>query len=41
MRRVLDAEPGVRVEYIAIAEPEGLGPIRPRTAKPSSPSPPG
>jgi pantoate--beta-alanine ligase len=27
MRRVLDAEPGVRVEYIAIAEPESLRPI--------------
>lgn len=27
MRRVLDAEPGVRVEYIAIVEPEGLSPI--------------
>ena len=27
MRRVLEAEPGVRVEYIAIVEPEGLSPI--------------
>jgi pantoate--beta-alanine ligase len=27
MRRVLDSEPGVRVEYIAIAEPESLSPI--------------
>ncbi len=27
MRRVLDAEPGVRVEYIAIVEPESLSPI--------------
>ena len=27
MRGVLDAEPGVRVEYIAIAEPESLRPI--------------
>ncbi|MFL5473852.1 MAG: pantoate--beta-alanine ligase, partial [Gemmatimonadales bacterium] len=27
MRRVLEAEPAVRVEYIAIVEPEGLSPI--------------
>jgi pantoate--beta-alanine ligase len=27
MRRLLDAEPGVRVEYIAIVEPESLSPI--------------
>jgi pantothenate synthetase len=27
MHRVLDAEPGVRVEYIAIVEPEFLSPI--------------
>src|SRR4051812_2606956 len=26
MRQVLDAQPGVRVEYIAIVEPEGLSP---------------
>ena len=27
MRRVLNAEPSVRVEYIAIVEPEGLSPV--------------
>jgi pantoate--beta-alanine ligase len=27
MRRELNAEPGVRVEYIAIVEPEGLSPV--------------
>jgi len=27
MRQVLDTEPGLRVEYIAIVEPEGLSPI--------------
>jgi len=27
MRRELDVEPGVRVEYIAVVEPEGLSPV--------------
>ena len=27
MRQVLEAEAGVRVEYIAIAEPESLSPV--------------
>ena len=27
MRRELNAEPGVRIEYVAIVEPEGLSPV--------------